>query len=158
MDKLSGYVLSVIAAALILGILKGIIGSNGSAAALMRLVGGLFLAFVMIQPIAKFDFSAITAFIEDSSVEGELTAAQGERIADEEYRSIIKSNVEAYILDKAQTCGAQLSVEVTLSEEDDAVPEEVRLRGNVSPYAKSQLQTMMEEDLGIAKENQIWIG
>lgn len=158
MEQLSRYILSVIAAAMITAILTGILDKKGSAGTLVRLIGGLFLAFCIVQPLANFDWSALTAFAEGFSADGEAAAAQGEILADEEYRSIIKSRVEAYILDKAETYQAELTVEVTLSDQDVPVPAAARLQGSISPYAKSQLQQMMEEELGISKEDQLWIG
>jgi hypothetical protein len=47
---------------------------------------------------------------------------------------------------------------VTLSDELPPVPVEVRLSGDISPYIKTRLQSILEDDLGISKENQIWTG
>lgn len=152
MENVSGYILSVIAGAMILGILQGIC----SKAPLLRLAGGLFLTFVILQPLAEFDFSDITDFMEAYSDAGVHASALGESMGDETYRSVIKAEVETYILDKAETLGAQLRVEVMLGE--NAIPESVQLRGNISPYARARLVQMMETDLGIARENQLWIG
>ena len=69
---------------------------------------------------------------------------------------IIKAETEAYILDKASQLNVELSVEVTIDEEN--IPTAVTLSGEVSPYARRQLQEIIESDLGIAKENQRWTG
>lgn len=157
MEKLSAYVLSVTCAALILGILKGILNDKSGASALLRMLGGLFLTLAIISPITKFDLSNLTNFAGDLSDAGQNAAAEGEQIGKAEYRSIIKASTEAYILDKAQTYQAELAVEVSLCD-DTAVPVHARLQGDISPYGKNQMQQMMEDDLGIAKENQLWIG
>ena len=68
----------------------------------------------------------------------------------------IKSRTQAYILDKAMALELQLQVEVVLSEDEIPVPEEVRLAGKASPYAKARLQQIIKEDLGIDKEHLIW--
>jgi hypothetical protein len=47
---------------------------------------------------------------------------------------------------------------VYLSEDTIPVPISVEIRGSVSPYGKQQLTKLLEEELGIAKENQLWIG
>lgn len=158
MEMISRYILSVIAAAMILGILKGVLSEKSGASALIRLIGGIFLAFVVISPVAKLDFSDPADFWENFSSMGTDAATDGEQIADKEYRSIIKSSTEAYILDKAKTYQAELAVEVSLSDAEIPVPAAVRLQGDISPYGKIQMQRMMENDLGIAKENQQWIG
>lgn len=158
MEALGKYILSVTAAAMIVGIVSGCVDSKSGAGAMLRLIGGLFLTFTIIQPIARLDFTALTAFAEDFSIDGEAASAQGEIIAGDTLRGIIKSEMEAYILDKAGLYQTELTVEVTLSLDDVPTPESVRLSGAVSPYAKTKLQQMIEEDLGIPKENQLWIG
>lgn len=157
MDKLSGYILSVIAAAMILGIVNGFLDQKNASAVLIRLIGGLFLTFTIVAPAANFNFSGITDFWEDFTLEGEAAAAYGENLARKELQAIIKSETEAYILDKAKDLQAVLTAEVTLSEAE-TVPVSVRLQGNISPYGKLRLQQILEDDLGITKENQIWIG
>lgn len=158
MEALSRYILSVIAGAFIVSILDSILDKKSGAGALMRLLGGIFIVFTIISPIVRLDFSGIADYFEEYSLEGESAAAWGESLADETYRGIIKSRTEAYILDKADELGAVLTVEVTLSDDETPVPEEAALRGKISPYARTQLQQMMEAELGIAKENQLWIG
>lgn len=78
-------------------------------------------------------------------------------MASEELRTIIKSRVEAYILDKAESYGAKLKVEVMLSEDQVPVPMSVRITGSISPYGKKMVTQLIREDLGIASEEQVWI-
>lgn len=152
------YLLSVITAAMIIGILDGILDKKSAASGLLRLIGGLFLTFTLLQPLTKMNFIDITDYIAAFGENAETISALGEDLAEEEKARIIKAKTEAYILDKAQGYGLTLDVEVTLSEESMAIPVGVRLAGAVSPYARWQLQKMMEEDLGIGREDQIWTG
>jgi hypothetical protein len=69
---------------------------------------------------------------------------------------IIKHRTAAYILQRAQELHVHLDIEVVLSADDIPVPEKVFLSGTVAPFAKKQLQQIIEQDLGIAKECQIW--
>lgn len=158
MEEFSGYILSVVAAAIIVGIPGDLISKNGSMGKIYRLIGGLFLSFTIISPMVNLDFSNINDFFEDFALEAEYHAAAGESEADKSYRAIIKSRAEAYILDKAELYQASIRADVTLSDEESAVPVSVQLIGNVSPYAKIQLSEIIEAELGIAKENQKWIG
>ena len=152
------YVISVVAAALIVAIITGLLHQKDISAVLVKMIGGLFLAFTVIRPLISLDIGNIGAYIAAFSVDGEAAAEEGENIARDAYRSYIKSETEAYILDKADAYGAALSVEVTLDDGDTPVPVGVRIEGSVSPYAKVCLCQMMEEDLGILEENQLWIG
>ena len=73
-------------------------------------------------------------------------------------RTIIKGETEAYILDKAASLGVELEVDVLLEDMYPMAPKTVRLSGSVSPYVRNRLQNIIAEELGISKENQIWIG
>ena len=158
MEQVRSYVISVVAAALIVGIITGLQHKKDTSTVLIKMIGGLFLAFTVIRPIVSLDIGNIRAYIAAFSESGDEVVAEGEKLASEAYCSYIKSETEAYILDKADAFGAELSVEVTLDDGETPVPVGARIEGNVSPYAKACLREMMEEDLGIMEENQIWIG
>lgn len=158
MEKLGAYILSVTAAAILFGILQTLLGKKGSAAGLVRLIGGLFLTFTIIAPIAGTDLDAVFDSTWNFTEQGSSIASEGQQIAQEQLQAIIKGECEAYILDKAQAYQAQLEVEVTLSQEELPVPTAVRLQGSVSPYARNALQLWLQNDMGIPKENQVWIG
>ena len=158
MEALGKYILSVTAAAILFGILQSFISSKSSCGVLLKLIGGLFLTFTIITPIADVNIDALFDTSWDFTVQGTAAAAQGQEIAQEEFQGIIKQKCEAYILDKAEAYHAQLEVEVTLNQDDMPIPTAVRLQGSVSPYTKTSLQQWLEEDMGIPKENQVWIG
>ena len=67
---------------------------------------------------------------------------------------IINEKIEEYILKKASDYSAKLDVEVIL---ENNIPAIVILDGDISPYAKRQLEAILEKELGITKENQQWI-
>lgn len=154
MESLSRYILSVIAAAFLVSMLTALVGKKGSAGAILKLTGGLFLTFTLLNPLVDLDFSGISGFFEEYSVTAEAEAAGGEAMAREEYRTIIKDKLEAYILDKAKELGLAVTAKVTL--DADGIPTAVTVSGAASPYAKAQLQQMIVRDLGIAKEDQLW--
>ena len=158
MEAIGRYILSVTVASILLAIAQTLAGKKGSSAALVRLIGGLFLAFTVIRPLADVDLDAAFDTPWDFVQQGSDIAAQGEQITREKLQSIIKQRCEAYILDRANALHAQLEVEVTLRQDDIPVPTAVQLRGSVSPYAKMSLQAWLTDDMGIPKENQKWIG
>lgn len=157
MDGLRQYVISVTTAALICGIVSGLV-KKGGAGELIRMLCGLMLAIVVLRPIGSLHPEAFGFGLFPSSWEGESMAAQGEKIARQSMTDIIKSRTEAYILDKAAALEVSLAAKVTLSEDDIPVPVGVTLSGNLSPYARSQLTDVIAKDLGIPKENQLWTG
>ena len=87
----------------------------------------------------------------DISVQDGIDSA---RQASSEY---IKSKSETYILNKAEEMGAHVSVDVVLSDSELPVPAQITLCGAVSPYAKQRLVDCIQNELGIAEDEQTWI-
>ena len=156
MGGISGYVLSVISAAIVVAILSSFFDGKSGIGGIIKLVSGLFLTFVIISPLTKLDFSSVNDYLEEFTLDGVEAAAVGEKIAQEAEANIITDRVQAYILDKANSFGAQLNVEVVLDQ--DNIPVSVKVSGNISPYGKARMAEIITEDLGISKEHQLWIG
>lgn len=156
MDSIKDYLVSVIAAVIITGIALSIVGKKGTVGSLIKLLSGLFLIITLISPWTKLDLTNITEYFSDYSTQASAVTAQGEAVAKRELTSIIKDQVEAYILDKASSLGLDIMIQVTLSETNPPAPESVSIQGTVAPYAKKQLEQILSNDLGIAKENQHW--
>lgn len=157
MDGLREYVISVTAAAFLCGILAGLF-RNSASKDILRLLCGLFLAIVAIRPIVRLDFAALEEYTFPYGTEAESTAAMGENMARKAMADIIKAESEAYILDKADSLNTSLCVEISVSEDGKPIPVYAEIRGEVSPYARAQLEEILLTDLGIAKENQQWTG
>ena len=121
-----------------------------------KLICGLFLAYTVLRPISRVDFSKLPDFSLRCMDDAEDAAAMGENLARDSMADIIKEETEAYILDKAADLHANLRVEVAVGE--DNLPAAVTISGEASPYARRQIQAMIANDLGISKENQKWIG
>ena len=155
MEGLRNYLLSIFSAAIICAIVMRLMGEKGTHATLTKLIAGLFLAFTVIYPLADIRIGDLTGLTAGYSDTAEQAAAMGQLLTKESIASGIKAKTEAYILDKAAALNTRLQVEVTLSD-DIPCPKAVRLAGSVSPYAKAQLQTIIAQDLGIAKESQLW--
>ena len=155
MDALRDYLLRVICAATACGIVGSIVEKKGSTGVLIKLTSGIFLAFTVISPIAQMELEEMSIFTSDLQEAAASASAYGQAISEESLAAFIKSKTEAYILDKAAVLNVVLTTDITLG--PDLRPESVRLRGTVPPYAKYRLEAILEEDLGIVKENQLWI-
>lgn len=157
MEFLRQYVLSIVAASMIGGVVMGFL-QGGTIKQLLKIICGLFLAFMVISPIQKLDLQDLPVVGEEDAMAGEEIAAMGEEMAAEAMADIIKSETEAYILDKAAQLNVSLEVQVTVSDGDVPVPVEATLQGSISPYARQQLEAVLTRELGIPKEHQIWAG
>lgn len=156
MEFLRQYVISVTVAAIVVAIFTALFDKGSGTGKMVRLVGGLVLTLVVIGPLVRIDFDR-QVFLP-SAINSEVSAAvsRGENLAREEVTSIIKTRAEAYILDKATSMSAVISADVTVGV--DGMPSSAVIKGAVSPAAKMRLQNILETDLGISKENQVWVG
>lgn len=157
MKALSAYILSVTAAAILLGILQSLTDKKTSISALIRLIGGIFLAFTVIAPIADIEFDLLFDIPLSFTQDGTSITIQGYNESQQQLRNSIKQQCEAYILDKTMSYQTSLEIDVVLNDADLPVPVSAQLRGDISPYAKKALQSMLANDIGISEENQIWI-
>lgn len=157
MMDLRQYILSVTVAAMICALVQQLLDKKGTAATIGKMLTGLFLTFTVIHPFANLHLMELGNFTMSFDHEAASAVAQGQALSKNALRESITKRTEAYILDKARQLDLKLTVEVTVSQDDIPIPERVRLKGNVSPYAKARLQSILVNDLGIAKEKQIWI-
>lgn len=156
MEELRQYAFTLVAAALLCGIVISLAGS-GSTGELVRILCGVVLTLAVLAPVRKLDLSELLQELipEQLTVEA---VEQGEAFAQQARADIIKSETEAYILDKAAGLDTEISVEVILSPDELPAPVGVRISGEVSPYVRSQLEEILISDLSIAKEDQSWTG
>ena len=158
MEAVKEYLFGVTVAALCSGILVSILGKKGMAAGTVKFFCGIVMLLAVMGPLVNIRLGSLGDVLDDISLEAESAAAFGQDSAQKEYCNIIKQRTAAYILDKAETLGAELTVEVTLNDEVPPVPCAVRLCGVVTPYAKKVLSETISRDLGIKTEEQTWIG
>lgn len=156
MDTIAEYLLSVSAAAIIGAMILRLLTGKGSAATVGRMLCALFVALTAIAPITQVRLSDMGGLLPDLTADANAAVSQGQSDAKKAMAESISSRVEAYILDKAAQLGVNLTVQVEVSDDPIPVPVRLRLKGNVSPYLKSKLQKIIQDDLGINKENQIW--
>lgn len=158
MDGVRGYLIRLTAAAIVCGIVTGVLGKKGTLGAVIQLLAGVFMVITIVSPWTKIRLNGFGEYFDSLSLEAASAAADGENTARETLADIIKSETEAYILDKADSFGATLTVEVILDDAAVPAPCGVRISGSISPYGKSELSRIIEEDLAIALEDQIWTG
>ena len=122
----------------------------------MKLLCGIFLTIELVQPFLRADIKIITETSADFMQDGQRIAERGKDMAQDALSGVIESELEAYVLEKAGISSEDLALEITLN--SDYVPVSARITGNESSQVQAQLETILEADLGITKENQIWSG
>lgn len=150
---LKGYVLSLIAAALVGGILlEGM--REGSSGKVMKLLCGLFLLLTALGPLGRLHLPDLGDFQAVWREEAQGFADQGKNYAQAERNRGIERRLEAYILDKASALGFSAEAQLTLSEE--GLPEGVILTASPTPAQKEEMEAFLKTELGIPKEAVAW--
>jgi len=139
---------------MICAILPRLTGSTGKQ--ILRLICGVFLTVTVVAPVLNVDLEPVLESLFPQQSREKVTV-QGQVQARDAMAAIIKSETEAYILDKARLLGMELSVHVLLGEEEIPVPEGTVLEGVATQEQKTKLSEILTKDLGIPKEAQQWI-
>ena len=154
MDGIRQYLLTIIAGAMICAILLRVSSKFAVNTALIKLLTEIFMLILLVSPLLKLKLPDFSAIIDDTMISDAIS--DGELYADTQVDGLIKESVTAYILDKASTLNANIHVEVFLSESLPQIPESVVIYGDVSPYTKTVLKSMIADELGIPEDAQLW--
>ena len=151
---LKSYVLSLVAAALVSGILLEGVGEGHSGKVMKRLCG-LFLLLTALGPLGRLVLPALGACrgvgrgvargfgdLGGASARGEGTGGFVARRA-------------AYVLDKAAALDFPAKVRLMLSEE--GLPEGVTLEASPTPAQKEAMEAFLKTELGIPEEAVGWV-
>lgn len=155
MEGIKEYLLGVIGAAILCSIVSQISGKESFLGTTVKLITGAFMLIVLVAPITDIQIHPAKLF-SDISLDADKITSAAANSSRESITGIIKEQTQAYILDKANTCGVALDVEVVVSDGDIPEPVSVIISGDVSPYNKKILTQTIENDLGIPSEAQIW--
>ena len=156
MDWVKEYILNIVAVGMITAICITLVQKNTSAGMIIKMLGGIFLVITLISPLVKIRFDDLGVLWEQISAEGDLLAQEGNDSTQEALSTVIKEDLEAYILDKADELGLTLKVTVQMDQHNAVMPQTVKLQGAASPYQKRLLSAFMEEELGITEAQQEW--
>ena len=157
MDSIREYLIGVIAAAVLCGIVTGLLDTKGTVGVAVKLVSGVLMLLSVIHPWVSISLDDIFQWTDDIGVDSTDLVSSAEAMAENEYRDGIIKQTQSYILDEARSLGCDLAIEVILSQDEIPLPEQVRLSGEASPYARQALTAIITEKLGIRREDQIWI-
>ena len=158
MGAIREYLISVVSVAAMCGILNSFMKGKGTVTAVIKFLSGVCLALAIASPLVNIKLSGLLSYTDILNIEAENVVTDGENKAQQAISAIIKSETEAYILDKAASLGIELEVESVLSKSQPQIPEKIILTGSVSPYAKAQLSAWIRDKLGISEEEQQWNG
>lgn len=154
MAGIKNYLLTVTAAAILCSILVRVAGKKGTAPAIIRLLSGLFMTATVLSPLITLELDRFADYTGGLSQQASQIAQEGTQMARQEMETIIISQTESYIQEKASALGVTLEVQVILNNQ---IPDRVMLSGAISPGAKVHLTAWITNNLGIPPEAQEWI-
>lgn len=156
MDSIRQYILSVICTTVLCALVHTFL-SGGTMGSLVKLITGLMVTLVVLNPVLDIDLIRIDTYFDGLSADGMWAAEEGKLAAMDVLSKRIKERTEAYICGKAGEMGASVIVDVRVSEGNPPVPEKITISGAAAPYIKASLSDCIEKDLGISEDDQIWI-
>lgn len=156
MSELGRYLLVIIMTAFSCELLQKLISSNSSVGKTVKLVSRVVILCAVLAPIVPKLGGEMMMYIPEFSDAASVLAQEGDEYAQKEMMAIIKSRCTSYIFDKAQSLGLSVEIDLELSEIAPHTPLRICISGRASPYAKNRLMQIIENELGIQREDQIW--
>lgn len=152
---LQKYILSVICAALICGIITDLAAKTTFQKQLQFLCG-VFLTVAMVQPLIHLNIDPNSFFNIGAHTDSVELITRGEEQTRYQIGAVIQEQCEAYILSEAKKQNSDISVNVTLDSSDPPKPLYVHLSGEMDSEKKAMLEEIIAEDIGVPKERQLW--
>lgn len=156
METIKSWLLSVCAAGAVCALAVELTGKNGAGSAIVRTVAGLVLLLALLQPLSVHSGIDPAAMYDSFRSEAAEAVDAGNVSTNIQLAESITQRLTTYILDKAGSLGADVTVEVVLS--SDALPQlrQVCITGNISPYARAELAAVLEKELGLSGGDLQW--
>ena len=156
MGALRDYLMRVCIGSILLALLQALL-PEGKYQKIMEFAGAIMLLLIVVSPVVNIDASEIFGTVsdylnQDYKVDLEVVSNNQEQI-----EQVIIDSCTAYILDKAEMVGADIKVSVRMDVKDNVpYPAGVDLLGVYSDQQKQILSNILEQELGIPKEEQKW--
>lgn len=154
MSQIGQYIISLVAAAIICSCMTAMLPKKGPAGGILRFLCGLFMTLTLFAPIVEYRLPDFDTFFSKYSYDAEESFADAQKVSEQIKTEYITERISSYILDKADSLGISVSVDISLN--DTLLPEMVIIKGAASPFAKSKLSDYVSENLGIPEDKLQW--
>lgn len=153
MEAVRSWLVSVVTVSMLLSLAR-LLTPKGSVQKIASFTGGLILLLALLRPLMEVEFSKLIADIEVHRTDIAQRRDQLAEDAEKQLERSIAERTSAYISDKAEALGAEVSVRVKTSPSSEGIPlpAEAEITGTYSP----ELAEYIERDLGIPAERQVW--
>ena len=146
------YLLQIIAAAVLCS-MAGSLCAKSHFASAVRMLTGIIMLLSILQPVFSFRIDNWRFELEDLAALRDEIVSEGSMQAEAFAAGIISEKINAYVEDKATEFGADLQAETIVS---DGVPMKINLYGAASAYARTQISSWIEKEIGIESGDVNW--
>ena len=131
---------------------------KGGAKRAVSLACGLLSVITVLSVVIKPDSDSLAQYMELYRERAEGIVENAVISDTPDTRFIIESRLEEYILDKAALDGLTVDITASWSDKGFWYPTKAALGGNLTEEERDRVERLVEEELGIPKEGQIWTG
>ena len=134
------------------------LGGRGAVKKVLDFVCGVVMLSVLLSPLLSADSEAFADALSDYRAAAVALTEDVEQREKQLLRTYIEQKCGAYIWDEADTLGVALT-EVSVRarwREENWIPWEARLQGDITTEQLKTLSACMESQLGIPPERQHW--
>ena len=153
MGALREWLTSVVVVSVLLAVVQTLI-PEGTVRKIGAFTGGLILLVTLLQPLLGVDFEDLELRLEQSRETVEQRQQELEQAGEREMAELIERQTAAYIWDKADALGLDLSAEVRVERGPDGIP--LPVSATLTGTYSEALSAYLERELGIPRERQVW--
>lgn len=156
MQGLQQYLYSFLCACMICAILKSVT-KESCFQKQISLLCGIFLTTTLTAPLFHVSIPSFDDWMLSLHAASEAISDEGAQMTNDSLSQVIQEEVSAYIISKAREIGCELTPAIQVSTEFPPVIRNVTITGAIEEPQRRILENILEAELGIAKEQQIWM-
>ena len=146
------WITSIVMVTMLLTVAQSMI-PEGRIQKIFSFSGGLVLLIALLQPVLNLDPVDVDFHMETYEEEVRIRQEELTRAAGAEWETIIEQETAAYISDKAESLGLDVSVRVRAESDGENPP---ILTTEITGETSESLAMYLVEELGIPRERQVW--
>lgn len=146
---------SALTATAVIGVLVCSLIKDPKVRSITQTITGVLLLLVLLKPLTTVDLDRLSQEIRQQFRQ-EFQTTDYETMYQDKLRRQVRETTESYIINKASSFNAMISVEVELNREGYPTPCGVKITGILTEKQKLLLQEYLTKELGIPIENQRW--
>ncbi len=152
-DSFRVWLIGLLSVSLILTVLSTLL-PEGSVKKIAGITGGLVLLLVVLRGVVRLDLTNIQLSYDSCAQEITRQMERYREKSKTELEELIARRTAAYISEQAQSLGVSCTPQVSLQWTEDNIPVPTGVTLDIPYHAK--LEEIIESNLGIKAENQVW--